>query len=380
MELARTPAWEPFAVACRWRNPDLVFGRQFRHTLPPVDGYHVEWHAEAFRRGLGHRLNVRTLVVWQQTERHVLGRAPVGELHLWGATLDDWRAFADSPVVPHLRALHFVTSPIEPLRVLRDRPEALGVTDLYFDRSSGAGMPFVVEELLAAPLGRAVRGLHFRMGYESLDDFVDALAPATGLERLSLKTMGLTAALAGRLMAGRAVGTLRELDLGGNPLGSDGVWNVLHHLPPRVHTLGLSAIGAGGRGFDLLSTVVTAQAVASVRRLDLGDNPLTPRTARVLARSHSLTGLRSLSLRRCRVGERELYHLTRAKFWPKLVELDLRGNPLSTPGIDHLLDAAIPDDLTALVLDSDQLGSDSRNKLRKKYGERVVFVAGEAGI
>jgi uncharacterized protein (TIGR02996 family) len=235
VELARTPPWEPFAVKCRWRG-DLLTGTPFRHTLPPVDGFHVEWHRRAFWRGLGYRMNVRNLVVWQQTGHRILGRAPVGELHLWGAaTLDDWRAFADSPFVPRLRALHFVNSPIEPLRVLRDRPEALGVTDLYFDRAGGAGMPFVVEELLAAPLGRAVRGLHFRMGYESLDDLMEALAPAV-LERLSFRTMGLEARHVARLMTGTAARTLRELDLGGNPLGNEGLGVLLSHLPAGVHT------------------------------------------------------------------------------------------------------------------------------------------------
>jgi len=48
-------------------------------------------------------------------------------------------------------------------------------TDLGVERASGAGMPFVVEELLASPLGRAARGLHLRVGYESLDDLIDGV-------------------------------------------------------------------------------------------------------------------------------------------------------------------------------------------------------------
>src|SRR5438067_3030369 len=98
VELARTPAWEPFAVLCRWRRTDWLTGKPFRGTLPPVDGSGVEWPAEAFRRGLGWRLNVRSLVAWEQQESAVLGRAPVGEMRLWGAsTLDDWKRFAASP-------------------------------------------------------------------------------------------------------------------------------------------------------------------------------------------------------------------------------------------------------------------------------------------
>ena len=195
----------------------MASGKSFRETLPPVDGNGVEWHGEAFQRGLGWRLNARSLVAWVQQEARVLESAPVGAMHLYSAaTIDDWRRFAQSPVVPRLREVHLVTSPIEPLRMLRNHPAALGITDLYFERSSGPGIPFVVEDLLASQLGRAVRGLHFRMGYESLEDLVDELRTATGLERFSFDTMGLTEDLAIRLCDGPALRGLRELDLHAN--------------------------------------------------------------------------------------------------------------------------------------------------------------------
>src|SRR5262249_37019060 len=150
------------------------------------------------------------------------------------------RRFAASPVVSRLRRVHFMTRPIEPLRVLRDTPAALGVADIFFDRASGAGMPFVVEELLDSPLGRVLRGLHFRVGYESLEDLIGALGAAPAIERLSFHTMGLTDELVGRLMGSPAAGHLRELDLRGNPLGSGGVSNVVQLLPQTVHTLTLA--------------------------------------------------------------------------------------------------------------------------------------------
>src|SRR3954471_965343 len=56
VELARTPAWEPFAVHCRWRQRDWVTGQPFRPTLPHTDGFHVEWHQLPFRRGLGYQM------------------------------------------------------------------------------------------------------------------------------------------------------------------------------------------------------------------------------------------------------------------------------------------------------------------------------------
>jgi uncharacterized protein (TIGR02996 family) len=370
VELARTPAWEPFAVLCRWRRHDWFTGWPFRDTLPTVDGTHNEWPADAFWRGLPYRLNVRTPLVWHQAQARVLGRAPVGEMRLWTATLDQWREFATSPIVRGLRRVHFQTSPIEPLRVLRDTPAALGIADVHFERASGAGIAFVVEELLASPLGKVVRGLHFYMGYESLDDLLDALHAAPRLERLSMAQMGLTDELVRRLGDGPALKQAREIDLRGNPLGDDGAREAVLALPEAVHTLGLSATGTTGRG---LEAIASSRAAPTLRRLDLSSNPLNPRCAKILSRAAHLAGLRSLNLSKCRVGERELYHLTRAKFWPNLVELDLRDNPIPPAGVRHLLDAAIPDDLTALGLSGESLGEGARNELRKRYGDRVVF-------
>lgn len=375
IELARTPPWEPFAVFCKWRKPEWVSGKPFRDTLPPVDGFHVEWHENAFQRGLGWRLNLRSLVAWEQFEKLVLGRAPVGEVHLWSAaTLDDWRRFAASPVVSQLRKVHFVASPIEPLSVLRDTPAALGITDLYFERASGQGMSFVVEDLLRSPLGGVVRGLHFHMGYEALEDLIDELGRAPALERASFAAMGLTAEHVRRLFDGPALREVRALDLRDNPLDDEGLWNTLEHLPVDLDTLSLAATGMAGRAFDAFNVYETLR---TVRQLDYSRNPLRPRMARTLARSPQLTGLRSLILGRCRVGEQALRWLTHAKFWPNLVELDLRDNPIPPAGVRHLLDAPVPPDLIALVLTGNTLGTDARAELRAKYGERVVFVATE---
>ncbi|VTU00396.1 leucine-rich repeat-containing protein typical subtype : Putative Leucine-rich repeat-containing protein typical subtype OS=Nitrospina gracilis (strain 3/211) GN=NITGR_170119 PE=4 SV=1: LRR_6: LRR_7: LRR_6 [Gemmataceae bacterium] len=372
VELARTPPWEPVAVACRWRTPDLVTGKPFRDTLPKVDGFHTSWPHEPFRRGLGWRLNLAAPAVWDQIEPRFLGRVPIGAMHLSGATLDDWVRFAASAVVPFLRELHFVSNPIEPLRVLRDTPAALGVTDIYFDRAGGAGMPVVVEDLFQSPLGRAVRGLHFHVGYESLLDLIESLHTGPGLERLSFSVMGLTREHVRRLCDGPALGRLVELNVSDEPFGNDGLRALAGSLPASLQMLKLSSAGGQADGLEALTA---SPNVASLRRLDLSRNPLAPRAARVLAASRALAGLRSLDLHGCRLGDKGTRRLPRAKFWPNLVELDLRGNVISPFGIQGLLDAEVPRDLAALVLDGEQLGHETRTELRRKYGERVVFTA-----
>lgn len=370
VQLARCPEWEPFAVMCRRRRPDWAVGTPFRPTLPRVDGFHVEWHPVAFRRGLGHHLNVRSLVAWEQTEARVLGRAPVGEMHLWTATLDDWVRFAASPVVPRLRTLHFVNSPIEPLRVLRDLPAALGVRDIHFERAGGAGMPVVVEDLFRSALGRAVRGLHFHVGYESLDDLIDALHTGPWLERLSFSVMGLTVNQAERLCDGPALSRLTELSLSDEPFGNDGVRLLAGSLPGSLRSLRMSSAGGQAGGLEMLAR---SEQLVGLRRLDLSRNQLAPRAAKVLATSRVFAGIRSLDLHGCRIGDKGVRSLTRAKFWPNLVELDLRHNPMSRVGVRHLLDAELPRDLTAIVFDHDHLRMGARTELEAKFGERMVF-------
>ena len=375
IELARTPAWEPFAVMCRWHRPDLITGQQFRHTLPAVDGLQIEWPRDAFQRGLPWRVNLRTPHVWQHVEQQFLGRIPIGEMHLWTATLDQWREFGHSPIVRQLRKVHFHQKlPNEPLRVLRGNPAALGITDVHFEQATAAGLPFVIEELLASPLGRVIRGFHFRMGYQSLDDLIESLAPANRLERLSMDDMGLTDYHIHHLCGGPLIRSVEELSLRGNQLGSEGVRVFASSfLSANLKALNLSGTGAAGTGIEGLTST---QAMQGLRRLDLSYNPVSPKAARLLSRSPFLSGLRSLNLSKCRIGERELFHLTRGKFWKNLVELDLRDNPLSRSAVCHLLDAAVPADLTALVLtDVPNIGMQSRQDLRQKYGERLVFAS-----
>jgi uncharacterized protein (TIGR02996 family) len=370
IELARCPAWEPFAVMCKRSRPDWYTGTPFRITLPKVDGFHIEWHPAAFHRGLGYRLNIRSLVAWEQTEARVLNRAPIGEMHLWAATLEDWLRFSASPVVPRLRKLHFVNSPIEPLRVLRDLPSVRGVTDIYFERAGGAGMPVVVEELFRSGLGQVVRGLHFHIGYESLDDLIDSLHTGPGLERLSFSVMGLTSNQIERLGDGPTLSRLIELSISDEPFGNEGVRLLSGALPNSLRSLRLSAAGGQADGLEVLAR---SERLTGLRRLDLSRNQLAPRAAKVLAASRILAGLRSLDLHGCRIGDKGIRSLTRAKFWENLVELDLRGNPISAEGVRHLLDAELPRELTALVLDGEELGGGSRADLQRKYGDRLVI-------
>jgi uncharacterized protein (TIGR02996 family) len=374
VELARTPRWEPLAVKCRWRTTEVASGKPFVPALPKVDGTYLQWAKEPFRRGFGWELLVRSILLWAEFAEPVLAREPVGKLHFWHGTLDDWRRVAASECVGQFRELVFNLNPSEPLLALRDRPAACGVTDVYFPRASGAGMPEVLEDLLAAPMGRGLRGLHFHTGLESRRELIDALNTGGPFERLSFSVMGIGGGYARQLFAGPAAAGLKALSLRNEPLGDEGLGVLADALPETILDLTLDRIGLRAAGLEALAR---SERLANLRRLDLSRNSLPPREMRVLSLSRRLAGLRSLSLQNCNVGDKGVRHLTRSKFWPNLVELDLRQNPISAAGVKHLLGAPVQPELTALLLDRDALGGDSRSALTKKYGDAAVFAASE---
>jgi uncharacterized protein (TIGR02996 family) len=376
VELARTPPWEPFAAFCRWRQPDLASGSWFRDTLPRADGRNVEWPAHPFRRGFAWSIRVKTPSLWHELAEPIIDREPVGSVRFWdGATLDDWRRIASSGCVRHLRELELNGNPIEPLRALRDRPAACGVADVRFHRASGAGMPEVLEALSESPMGRAVRGLHFHVGYESREALIDAVHLFGPLRRLSFSVMGIAEWHVRPLLTGPAAASLEELHLDKEPgVGDAGLQLLMGAVPPTIRDLTLSGVGMRAAGMEALSR---CERLPNLRRLSLRGNPFEPRAMRVLSLSRSLPELRSLDLTNCHVGDKGVRHLTRTKFWPNLVELNLRGNEISTAGVRHLLNAPVPPDLTALVLDGGALNGDNRAALVRKYGDAVVFAASE---
>lgn len=369
VELARCEPWDPFAVRCRWHDADAVSGRAFVPELPPVK-QPVAWGQPPFRRGFGYYLRVMLAAHWPEFVEWVFDSEPVGALSFWSGTLDEWKRVAASPHVKRFRELSFHNNPIEPLFALRDNPDVTGVTDVRFVRSTGAGMPEVIEDLMRSPLGGAVRGLHFRAGYGSTAALVRALNTGGPLERLSFRLMGLGTDHLTELFDGPVASALTALHLRDEPLGMFGLTALTAHAPHTLRDLDLSALGVSAEGAELIAR---CERFGNLKRLSLSGNRVTPRAARVLSLSHALAGLRALDLSDCRMGDKELRHLTRAKFWPNLVELDLRGNTFSAAGVRALVDAPVPAQLAALVLEGPALGGAARAALIKHYGPVVAF-------
>jgi uncharacterized protein (TIGR02996 family) len=380
VELARTPPWEPFAVECRHRRPNWSdHGWPFRDTLPAFPaGWSVGWAEPPFRRGLGWRVRVGSVLAWDEVAPELFRAAPVGALHLRAAaTLDDWKRFAAGPWLERVREIHLEGgSPVEPVRALEAGGRLTTLTGLHFHRSNSPGLDLLVADVLAGPLAAGLRELAFHNGsVASRDDLMDVLGGHAGrLDRLALRVMMLYPDPVRRWADAGGLRGLGALELTENyGLGNDGVRALAGAMADTWtgHTLVLSKVGMTEDGARALAG---CPGMASVRLLDLSANSLSdPAGARTLAESPHLAGVRALRLRQCALGDLDVRRIARVTFWPNLVELDLRDNPVTDPGAKSLLAAPVPPDLTALVLSARHLGGPTRAALARHYGERVVF-------
>ena len=370
VELARTPDWEPFAVLCRTRKMEWSeAGEPFRDSLPPL-GPELKWHPQAFCRGLGWRVKVGNLRTWCEIAPRLYDSAPVGELDLKApATRDEWQAFAAGDWVKHFRVIHLEgTSPVEAIRALCENPAASGITDIHFHRASSPGLPELVEDLLASPLGRGLKGLHFAVGYQNINPLIDVLENSKlRLQRLTLQNMQMNAAGVERLLHTTLASELTELSLSEDRMTSgeddpQGGPEWMSQLPSTIHTLRI--VNAYLDNIEL-EAFADEPFLPELRVLDLSRN-----YSLVLADDffdyRSLRTLRALSLRGC---FQEWRRLVQSRVWENAVYLDLRGNPIGETAALRLIESPPAPHLTALLIDEPP----DAEALRERFGEALII-------
>jgi uncharacterized protein (TIGR02996 family) len=385
VELARTPDWEPFAVMCRTRQREWSEqGQPFLHTLPLL-GPDVTWHAEPFRRGLGWRVHVASLRGWSAIAPRLYESAPIGELHLKAAaTLDDWHEFADGDWVRWFRVIHLEGgSPVEPIRALCSNLAACGMTDIHFHNASSPGLPELVEDLLATPLGRGLRGLHFSVAYQPVVPLMDVLcASKLRLRRLSFRNMKLNSVQVERLLQSTIASELEELDLSEDRLRDRGEWEEpwpgdpewISQLPATLRRLRIANASLVHGDFQIFGE---EPFLPALRSLDMERNYSLGR-ADDFFDYRTVGGLRMLSCRACQFGPETWRRLVQSRVWMNAVCLDLRGNPVGSAAVRRLLDAPPSANLVSLRIE-EPADAPAAEELRAKFGERIVFAekAGE---
>jgi hypothetical protein len=283
--------------------------------------------------------------------------------------------------LPRIKSLHFYSlrTPIEAIRALSDAPGASGIEEIVFETASRPGMPEVLAGLLRSPLGRRLKRLTLRTGPEATDDLVRAFVEAdteVRLEALTLATVALDELSLDHLLRSGPLRQLAEIHLTAVPSGAQAVAHFAASAAGNaLAVLRVNRSDVGSREF---ARVAGSSFLTGLRALDLSEQALPSESELIdrLARSEDFAGLRAVALRKCMLGDASIGLISRARFWPNLVELDLRENRVTDTGAESLLAAPVPADLTGLLLDGNRISAGMAARLREKYGEAVFLGPG----
>ncbi|QEL18048.1 TIGR02996 domain-containing protein [Limnoglobus roseus] len=374
IELARVPDWEPLAV--RYRRADLPTqaGDRFRSSLPWADGWNPRF---PFRRGFGYAVKTTAVRHLIEFGEQLFASAPLGELHLPGGDMMEYREFAAQPWLPHVRSVRFWLSvtPTEPVRALCASPLSTGVQAIHFEKASSPGMSFLVEGLFQSPLGRQLRELSFRVGDGSQLDLIEAFEAGgpTNLERLAFDNMGLDLLATERFSRSPVLETLRELTFRNMFFSAAQFDLILRSAATGLDALTFRNMGYRPRNRAQLSGLAGLKKFRTLKRLDLtGSYGLRNHLHGVCVKS--LRTLRSLGLGGITLDEVFLRQLVQAPCWPNLVELDLSENALTDLAAGHLLTVPRPPELTTLDLRGNpSLPPRVREELHEHFGPAMLF-------
>jgi uncharacterized protein (TIGR02996 family) len=140
------------------------------------------------------------------------------------------------------------------------------------------------------------------------------------------------------------LGSLAQLDLSGNPLGRGGA--ALRNLEPE----GLGKLTLAAIGMERTEAAAIARFWPRVVHLDLGGNAFGDAGLERFATMKEASALQTLSLRDCKLGDDGLELLAARGRCPRLRGLDLAGNALGAKALEVLLRAPMLRAVTSLDL------------------------------
>lgn len=228
-------------------------------------------------------------------------------------------------------------------------------------------------EHIAAARGFALRDLHLH-NCGAGRGFGAALAAAPWAHRLtrlraSWNGLGPTGARA--LLACRAFGALRHLNLNETEIGPSGLAALAAN--PALRGLRALDLGTAHRRPELTPTHIESFLARldapDLRHLDLSGRRIGPRAARRLA-DPKFAALTRLDLRECNLNDRALAALAAAPSLSGLIELKLENNAIGA-GAEVLADRGVLPRLAACALDGNPVPAAVARRLRRRPGVRT---------
>lgn len=379
---ANAAPWEPLAVRERLRpvsEPDVAYAFDLR-DFDDVEPY--EWtywapNERAMRRGFGYgvRTDYVPHLMWHL--RRIGAIEPIGHLELPSnsSDVDHWLALADMPELGRIEsiAFHTLPMPIDPLRVLRMAKHSAGIRRIEFPRGDSPAFPVILRDLFESPLGDRIESLG-----------VASINPEDSPEVLEILASHRTS------VPMREVRFSRVPMVRSSPARMSDLTGISHAELIELRDCGLSitwlqsfvSIAANASSLDLANNRLPSDIVRDLgladcapklRHLELSGNPIGDPGAMLLSLASRLSGLRSLGLAWTRCSDLGLKRLVRSQFWPNLVRLDLRDNPIAHRGISILAKARCPRDITALFISRRSVDDTGEAKLRDRYGSALIL-------
>jgi uncharacterized protein (TIGR02996 family) len=352
IELARCQPWDRFAIVC---SDDHRTGQPWRNSLPWAEAWSPQL---PFHRGFGYALKVHRLQALLDYGGQLFASAPIGELHLPGASRDEYRQWELQPWLVGVKSIRFWSgeSPTEGVRGLCASPFTTAVESLHFGKASGIGMSILLEDLLESRIGRQLRELVLHAANAHDADFFEpfAEAPPEQLQRFKLTNVSLSQAAIERLEVSAMLPSLQELSIHYATINDD-VLRTLVEFPRLQNLERLEFQNLTFRDYleDDAKRIWFPNGVPlpRLKLLDLsGCYGLRTEVPRVL---RSLAELRVLRLSHMRLADDAIDAIIDSSCWANLVELVLDRSEFTERAAVALLRAERPPSLARIVLDAE---------------------------
>jgi uncharacterized protein (TIGR02996 family) len=338
----RVPDYDPIAVRFRYQELKDLGGWPLE-TLPELPPG-LAWTEQPFHRGFPSAIEAGDGSAFVEHAEALFAIAPVEELHLTAIPLTVSEGLSACSRLARVSALVLAdgVNRMTAVELLRS-PHLARLASLQL--GSGLTTPAAVQAVVRSP---AFARLH---SFGCRDDSWSAaavnelarLAAPPPIHKLDLSSNRLTDQHLMRLVESPLMRSVEDLALNDNNLGPEGVSVLAAARLPKLRSLQLIRVRPEDSGIEALMDLGIAR---ELRSLTLSGNFLGPRTAVTIAGSEWIANLRVLDLSENRIGDIGAVALARSPNLDNVLHLDLRDN---------------------------EVGSVSRQDLRDRFGERVVF-------
>jgi uncharacterized protein (TIGR02996 family) len=375
IELARVPEHDPVWSRCRQLDPNAILGWSLSYPLPELPAG-MSWRGHRVRRGFSWKASVADAGAFPVAAAKLFGSAPIQALdldHSCGIHKALLR-FAECPQLKALRRLEFSLTRFDPreIGILVESQHLSHLKEMAFAQHAitAEGLQALSGSALFATLAE----LELERAALSPALVVDALGAATkaNLRKLVISECLLPAPDAAHLVALPLVEGLECLDLGDNPLRSEGVRAVAEsERLGRLEVLNLRGTIPGVPGVQALAE---SQSLHCLRWLDLTSNRLGPVAVRLLAQSSLGRGLAVLDLSGNPIGNAGATTLGESMNLERMQELVLRDCSIEDDGALALAGSPHLDRLLRLDLRGNPgIGPAAQRKLRDRFGRLVAI-------